>query len=302
METRRCLECAHLEDEQGAPRTECVRLRRAHAGDRVVARARERARKDHGAGRARKAAVSARRGACPARGGRQGRPKPATRGHRGPRARRPAQAPRRVFGPGALCARDDLRPRDGWLSVCQGDGAVAMSRALFAAITLALLPFAVAAEKAPPPPPTLKDLKRPAPEIRTAETVAPDPERTKELYRRFLELGAGDAELRTEAMRRLGDLQIEAGDAARGETAGVGEAETREAIDIYTKLLEQQPDYARADVVLYQLARGWESLGEADKALGYLDKLVAAHPASPRLDEAQFRRGEILFSAKRYPE
>ena len=52
-------------------------------------------------------------------------------GHRGPRARGPAQAPRRVFGPGALCARDDLRPRDGWLSVCQGDGAGAMSRALY---------------------------------------------------------------------------------------------------------------------------------------------------------------------------
>jgi tetratricopeptide (TPR) repeat protein len=103
-------------------------------------------------------------------------------------------------------------------------------------------------------------------------------------------------------MRRLGDLQIESGDSARGEAAGLGESETREAIAIYTQLLEQQPDYARADVVLYQLARGWESLGEADKALGYLDTLVARFPASARLDEAQFRRGEILFSAKRYAE
>ena len=68
-------------------------------------------------------------------------------------------------------------------------------------------------------------------------------------------------------MRRLGDLQIEAGDAARGETAGLGEAETREAIEIYTQLLEQQPDYARADMVLYQLSRAWESLGDSDKAL-----------------------------------
>jgi tetratricopeptide (TPR) repeat protein len=103
-------------------------------------------------------------------------------------------------------------------------------------------------------------------------------------------------------MRRLGDLQIEAGDSARGETAGQGEAETREAIDIYTRLLEQEPGYPRADVVLYQLARGWESLGDPDKALGYLDTLVAKYPGSARLDEAQFRRGEILFSAKRYPE
>ena len=164
------------------------------------------------------------------------------------------------------------------------------------------LPLAAGAEKKPPPPPTLKDLKRQAPEIRTGETVAPDPERAKELYRRFLELEAGDPTLRTEAMRRLGDLQIEAGDSARGETAGLGEAETREAIEIYTRLLEQQPDYARADDVLYQLSRGWESLGDADKALGYLDQLVTRYPDSTRIDEAQFRRGEILFVAKRYPE
>ncbi len=177
-----------------------------------------------------------------------------------------------------------------------------MNRALVAALALALVPLAASAGKAPPPPPTLKDLKRATPEIRAGETVAPDPDRARDLYRRFLELEGGDPELRTEAMRRLGDLQIEAGDSARGETAGMGEAETREAIGIYTRLLEQEPDYARADVVLYQLARGWESLGEAEKALGYLDTLVARYPQSRRLDEAQFRRGEILFSAKRYPE
>ncbi len=174
-----------------------------------------------------------------------------------------------------------------------------MKRAHIAATVFAVLPFAAGAAD---PAPTLKDLKRPPPEIRTGETVAPNPERARELYRRFLELEAGSPELRTEAMRRLGDLQLEAGDAARGETAGLGAAETREAIEIYTRLLEQQPGYPRADAVLYQLARGWESLGDADKALFYLDQLVAKYPASLRVDEAQFRRGEILFVAKRYPE
>jgi tetratricopeptide (TPR) repeat protein len=177
-----------------------------------------------------------------------------------------------------------------------------VSRALIAAIALALAPLAAHAAKAPPPPPTLKDLKRAAPEVRKDETFAPDPDRAKQLYRSFLELEGGDPALRTEAMRRLGDLQIEAGDSARGEAAGQGEAETREAIGIYTRLLEQQPDYPRADVVLYQLSRGWESLGDADKALAYLDTLVAKYPTSVRIDEAQFRRGEILFSAKRYTE
>jgi TolA-binding protein len=173
---------------------------------------------------------------------------------------------------------------------------------LFAVIALALLPLAAGAAKPPPPQPTLKDLKRDAPEVRTDEAIAPDPERAKQLYRDFLDLEGGDPALRTEAMRRLGDLQMEAGDGARGEGVGQGEAETREAIAIYTRLLEQEPDYPRADVVLYQLARGCESLGDANKALGYLDALVAKYPSSQRIDEAQFRRGEILFSAKRYPE
>lgn len=176
-----------------------------------------------------------------------------------------------------------------------------MRRALLAGLLLALGATPALAAK-PAPPPTLKDLKRAAPEVRTTETVAPDPERAKQLYRDFLQQEGGDPALRTEAMRRLGDLQIEAGDTARGETAGQGDAETREAIAIYTKLLEQEPDYPRADVVLYQLARAWESLGEPDKALGYLDTMVARFPKSTRMDEAQFRRGEILFSAKRYPE
>ncbi len=176
-----------------------------------------------------------------------------------------------------------------------------MNRAILIATWLALLPLAAGGAE-PKPAPTLKDLKRPPPEIRSGETVAPDPDRARELYRRFLELEAGDPSLRTEAMRRLGDLQLDAGDSARGETAGLGEAETREAIEIYTRLLEQQPDYARADVVMYQLARGWESLGETDKALAYLDQLVAKYPSSPRIDEAQFRRGEILFVEKRYGE
>jgi tetratricopeptide (TPR) repeat protein len=176
-----------------------------------------------------------------------------------------------------------------------------VSRAPLAAVLIALAAAPALAAK-PKPPPTLKDLKREAPVVRTSEPVAPDPERAKALYRDFLDQANGDPALRTEAMRRLGDLQIEAGDSARGEAAGQGEAETREAIAIYTKLIETQPDYPRADVVLYQLARGWEALGDPDKALGYLDTLVAKYPASARMDEAQFRRGEILFSAKRYAE
>ena len=39
-----------------------------------------------------------------------------------------------------------------------------------------------------------------------------------------------------------------------------------------------------------------------DKALASLDQLVASYPNSRYIDEAQFRRGEILFSDKAYPK
>ena len=103
-------------------------------------------------------------------------------------------------------------------------------------------------------------------------------------------------------MRRLGDLQLEAGDSARGETAGMGEAETREAIEIYTRLLEQQPPYARC---------GRRPLpGRARLGIAWRGRQGARLPrpacrqlsVESRIDEAQFRRGEILFVAKRYPE
>jgi tetratricopeptide (TPR) repeat protein len=54
--------------------------------------------------------------------------------------------------------------------------------------------------------------------------------------------------------------------------------------------------------VLYQLARGHESLGDTQQALVELDRLVSSHASSPLYDEAQFRRGEIFFSDGRYPQ
>ena len=167
---------------------------------------------------------------------------------------------------------------------------------------LASVLAAASVAAAEPAEPTLKELRRAPPDIRAGEQVDADAGRARELYRRFLELEAGDPELRAEALRRLGDLELEAGDAARGEVPaqGAGTTETRSAIEIYTRLLEQQPDYPRADAVLYQLARAWEAEGRPDLALARLDELVTRFPRSPHTAEAQFRRGEILFSDQRW--
>ena len=65
-------------------------------------------------------------------------------------------------------------------------------------------------------------------------------------------------------------------------------------------MLQAYPKYERNDAVLYQLARAYELNAQPDKALAALDQLVAAYPRSRYRDEAQFRRGELLFAAKSY--
>src|SRR5258707_7620051 len=75
-----------------------------------------------------------------------------------------------------------------------------------------------------------------------------------------------------------------------------------EAIRLYSILLKAYPDYSRNDQVLYQLARAYETTGQSDTALATLDRIVAHYPGAREIAEVHFRRGELLFSAKRYPE
>ena len=58
-------------------------------------------------------------------------------------------------------------------------------------------------------------------------------------YRRFLELQKTDPQLRAEALRRLGDLNMEAGEGERmaGEAAAI-DVQGAEAIKLYTSLLK----------------------------------------------------------------
>jgi tetratricopeptide (TPR) repeat protein len=125
--------------------------------------------------------------------------------------------------------------------------------------------------------------------------------RAMDNYRRFLELQKTDPQLRAEALRRLGDLNMEAGEGERmaGEASTI-DLQGAEAIKLYTSLLKSYPDYPRNDQVLYQLARAYETTGQPERALTTLDDVLRRYPKSPQLDEVQFRRGELLFSAKEY--
>jgi len=152
-------------------------------------------------------------------------------------------------------------------------------------------------------PPTIKDLEtRPVTVHKDAKLDASSA-RAMDNYRRFLELQHTDPKLRAEAMRRLGDLNLDAGEVERMEKeVNSIDAQGAAAITLYTTLLKAYPDYSRNDQVLYQLARAYETTGQPEQALATLDRIVQRYPHSPQLDEAQFRRGELLFSARRYGE
>lgn len=152
-------------------------------------------------------------------------------------------------------------------------------------------------------PATIKDLDDSQVEVKKDPPAGVDAQKTMDSYRRFLDLNAGDADLRAEALRRLGDLNLESSESARIERELESNETLRanEAITLYSALLKAYPDYERNDSVLYQLARAYELNAQPEKALATLDRLVGKYPKSRYIDEAQFRRGEILFSAKTYP-
>jgi tetratricopeptide (TPR) repeat protein len=171
-----------------------------------------------------------------------------------------------------------------------------------AGLVVCCLPlFALAAAK---PPQTIGDLdKGQQVEIQPDPPSGIDATKTMASYQRFLDLNAGDAELRAEALRRLGDLHLESSESERIERElQTNEAlRATEAITLYSALLKAYPNYERNDSVLYQLARAYELNAEPDAALASLDRLVDHYPLSRFIDEAQFRRGEILFSEQKYP-
>ena len=84
-----------------------------------------------------------------------------------------------------------------------------------------------------------------------------------------------------------------------GETLPVASG-PKEAIKTYWKILETYPNYERNDQVLYQLSRAYDEVGDPDKAMEVMDRLIAEYPYSKYLDEVYFRRAEYYFVRKKY--
>ncbi|MES1195381.1 MAG: tetratricopeptide repeat protein [Steroidobacter sp.] len=151
--------------------------------------------------------------------------------------------------------------------------------------------------------PTLKDLQGKTEDVTPQPASTATQEQAADAYRHFLELQNPNPKLRAEAMRRLGDLNVEVNEGSQAADPEKMDTKTlKESIELYENLLKNYPNYPNSDAVLYQLSRAYEATGDSVKALATLDRMVARFPASRWYVEAQFRRGELLFSGKKYTE
>ena len=146
--------------------------------------------------------------------------------------------------------------------------------------------------------PTLASLAQREVPVDKGRTIAADERRAIAAYRQFLET-AQPTPQRSEAMRRLGDLEM---DAADNRSADAGTApDYRAAVARYNDYLKAHPADPGNDRVLYQLARAEEQSGQLELALKTLDRLVATYPNTTYRSEVHFRRGELLFLTAQYP-
>jgi cellulose synthase operon protein C len=174
-------------------------------------------------------------------------------------------------------------------------------------LSAALLAGCASKHGTPDNVPTLKTLAGREAMVAPDGGIQGNEEQAIAAYRRFLQLSP-NAPQRPEAMRRLGDLEMASADtrSANGGTgvqdANGGAPDYRAAIASYNDYLKAYPKDPDNDRVLYQLARATEQAGQLEAALATLDWLLAQYPKTRYRDEAQFRRGEMLFSLRDYPK
>ncbi|PTT86328.1 hypothetical protein DBR42_13715, partial [Pelomonas sp. HMWF004] len=151
----------------------------------------------------------------------------------------------------------------------------------------------------PPETPTLKTLAGRRVVVTQDPGVPASEEQTIAAYQKFLEV-APRAPQRAEAMRRLGDLEMASADNRSATSTAAANPDYTAALARYQAYLKAYPKDPGNDRVLYQMARAYEQAGQLETAMATLDRLVAEYPKTTYLDEAQFRRGEMLFAMRDY--
>jgi TolA-binding protein len=161
--------------------------------------------------------------------------------------------------------------------------------------------FASGPKGTPDTEPTLKTLAGRQVAVEKDRGVVVNEAQAIDAYRKFLDI-APKATQRAEAMRRIGDLEMDLADNKSASGTGLEAPDYKAAIARYQDFLKTYPNDPGNDRVLYQLARAYEQGGDLGTALKTLDRLVKDYPLNRFRDEAQFRRGELLFTARDYPD
>ena len=146
--------------------------------------------------------------------------------------------------------------------------------------------------------PTIKSISGRTVDVNVDQAVQTSEQQAIKAYQNFLATAPTkqDTKLRAEALRRIGDLEM---DTADGNNAQ-GDPDFTAAIATYQTYLKNYPNDPGNDKVLYQLARAQEQSGDVNAALKNLKRLVTQYPDTPYRDEAQFRLGELLFATGEY--
>ncbi len=179
-------------------------------------------------------------------------------------------------------------------------GALVCALVLSGTVTLTLLAGTTLAQTSG----TIGSLPAATIDLDTTSAVPDARRRAREHYAALLTAPDVDAALSAEALRRLADLMLEIEEESQslaGQERLSGDDYER-AVVLYQRWLDEHPAHPRSDEVLYQLARAHELGADAELALLALNDLVADWPASPLLAEAHFRRGELLFSERRFAD
>jgi len=129
------------------------------------------------------------------------------------------------------------------------------------------------------------------PRAATQPTIGIAPAKRKEPDNRFEERATETGKIEVAPRPKDGSL-------APG--ADLERAGPREAIALYKKLLADYPLYDRKDQVLYHMSRAYEELGEIEAAMVVMSQLAKEYRNSKYFDEVQFRRGEYLFTRKKF--
>jgi tetratricopeptide (TPR) repeat protein len=158
---------------------------------------------------------------------------------------------------------------------------------------------ACAGQRTPPEEPTLASLAGRKIVVEKDAGIAANEEQAIAAYRKFLEV-APRAPQRAEAMRRLGDLEMDSADNKSASGQAANGPDYRAAVARYQDFLKAYPKDPGNDRVLYQLARAQEQGGELETSLKTLDRLVQEFPQTAHRNEAHFRRGELLFTMREY--